>query len=145
MRFVILGGSACRHTASSPTPWPTGPAGTSVGPPGGRARVALGPPLELVASEMRRRVAGLLGAPVTVATRTDLASALDGADVVVNAVRIGGLDARAFDETYPQRTACPGEETMGSGRLANALAHGAGARSTWATVTDVGPTPSTST
>ena len=62
-----------------------------------------------------------------------------GADVVLNAVRIGGLAARVFDESYPQRRGCPGEETMGPGGLANALRTVPVVRSWWATVMDVAP------
>lgn len=52
---------------------------------------------------------------------TDLAHALDGADVVLNQVRVGGLSARAFDESFPHAFDIPGEETVGPGGFANAL------------------------
>ena len=70
---------------------------------------------------MARRVSDIAGAPVGIHTDTELTTALEGADVVLNAVRVGGLAARVFDESYPQRHRCPGEETMGPGGLANAL------------------------
>ena len=58
-----------------------------------------------------------------VTATTDLAEALDGADYVVNQVRIGGLSARAFDETFPIALGIPGEETRGPGRLRQRAAH----------------------
>ena len=139
MRFVILGGSASAtpELADALADWPGGierrPSLEVVLQ--GRSADRL----ELVASEMRRRVASLAGAPVTVSTRTELAAALEGADVVLNAVRIGGLAARVFDESYPQRHGCPGEETMGPGGLANALRTVPVVRASWATVMEVAP------
>lgn len=52
---------------------------------------------------------------------TDLARALDGADFILNQVRVGGLSARAFDESFPHQFDIPGEETIGPGGFANAL------------------------
>jgi 6-phospho-beta-glucosidase len=52
---------------------------------------------------------------------TDLAAALDGADIVVNQVRVGGLAARADDETFPLALGMLGEETVGAGGFANAV------------------------
>jgi 6-phospho-beta-glucosidase len=57
---------------------------------------------------------------VTEAT-TRLDEALAGADVALVQVRIGGLAARAFDESFPQAVGLPGEETLGPGGLANAI------------------------
>ena len=51
---------------------------------------------------------------------TDVAAALTGADYVINQVRVGGLEARAFDESFPRDLGIPGEETMGPGGFANA-------------------------
>ena len=47
-------------------------------------------------------------------------SALLGADYVINQIRVGGLEARAFDETFPMEFGLPGEETVGPGGFANA-------------------------
>jgi 6-phospho-beta-glucosidase len=52
---------------------------------------------------------------------TDHPSGLDGADYVLNQIRVGGYRARAFDETFPQAYGLPGEETFGPGGMANAL------------------------
>ena len=139
MRFVVLGGSA------SATPELTDALGEW---PGGITRrpaleVVLhgrsAERLEVVASEMRRRAAVLDRAAITVRTETNLAAALDGADVVLNAVRVGGLGARVFDESFPQPHGCPGEETMGPGGLANALRTVPVVRDTWTTVMEVAP------
>jgi 6-phospho-beta-glucosidase len=51
----------------------------------------------------------------------DLASALDGANFILNQIRVGGLAARAFDESFPHQFDIPGEETVGPGGFANAL------------------------
>lgn len=97
MRFVVLGGSASAtpELADALAAWP---GGVERRPPlqlvlHGRSRDRLA----IVAEEMRRRVAPLAGAGVDVVAETDLAAALDGAEVVLNAVRVGGLTARVFD------------------------------------------------
>jgi len=76
--------------------------------------------LELVAAACRARVTGA-GRAVRVEASTDRRRALEGADVVLNQVRVGGLPARAFDESFPWAYDLPGEETMGPGGFANAL------------------------
>lgn len=121
MRFVILGGSgsATPELVDALAAWP---GGIERRPPLQVVLVSRSAErLELVASEMRRRADGLPGAPIGIVAETDLGAALDGADVVLNAVRVGGLTARAFDETFPQARGIPGEETIGPGGFANAL------------------------
>ena len=76
--------------------------------------------LEVVAQACRQRVAGA-GDGVVVSAETSLERALDGADFVLIQVRIGGLAARLFDETFPRDFGLPGEETMGPGGFANAM------------------------
>lgn len=139
MRMVILGGSASAtpEMVDALADWP---GGLERRPPlelilHGRSTERL----ELVASEVRRRAAPMTGPAIEVRTATDLSLALENADVVLNAVRIGGLAARVFDETYPQRHGCPGEETMGPGGLANALRTVPVVRRFWATVVEVAP------
>lgn len=81
----------------------------------GRTREKLGP----VA-----RVAGLMAQDcewLHITSTTDLPEALDGAQYVINQVRVGGLAARAFDERFPIPLGIPGEETVGPGGFANAL------------------------
>ncbi len=119
MRLVVLGGSGSStpELADALAVWP-----------GGLDRrpqldvVLVGrdaAKLDLVAGEFRAR-AGDAGPRLTVSTETDRARALDGAEVILNQVRVGGLDARAFDETFPRDFNVPGEETMGPGGFANA-------------------------
>lgn len=50
-----------------------------------------------------------------------LEAALEGADFCLNQVRVGGLDGRAFDETFPRQFGIPGEETVGPGGFASSL------------------------
>lgn len=76
--------------------------------------------LELVAAACRRRLPPATER-IEVSSETDLDRALDGADVVLIQVRIGGLDARLFDETFPRAFGVPGEETQGPGGFANAM------------------------
>ena len=52
---------------------------------------------------------------------TELADALAGARYIINQVRVGGLQARAFDETFPIGLGLVGEETVGAGGFANAV------------------------
>ena len=76
--------------------------------------------LELVGGicqQMIRERAGDLEVSYT----TDLEEALEGADYVLNQIRVGGLKARAFDETFPREFGIPGEETIGPGGFNNAL------------------------
>jgi 6-phospho-beta-glucosidase len=59
--------------------------------------------------------------PIEVQVRTAIEPALAGASFVINQVRVGGLAARAFDETFPHQLGLPGEETVGLGGAGNAL------------------------
>jgi 6-phospho-beta-glucosidase len=61
------------------------------------------------------------GPYLAVSSQSDRRHALEGADVVLNQVRIGGYAARAFDESFPWQVGLPGEETMGPGGFANAI------------------------
>lgn len=120
MRLVVIGGSG----ASTPELFDAIAAW-----PGGAGRR---PPLEVV---LHGRSAGKLalvaaasrarlppgGEGVTITSQTELDVALDGADVILVQARVGGLDARVFDETFPRDFGLPGEETMGPGGFANAL------------------------
>ncbi len=61
------------------------------------------------------RLAHNADTPLAVSFTTDLDAALDGADCVLNQIRVGGYAARAFDETFPRALGLPGEETVGPG------------------------------
>jgi 6-phospho-beta-glucosidase len=54
-------------------------------------------------------------AAVTVDVATEVPAGLAGADIVINQVRVGGLDGRGFDERFPRELGLPGEETVGPG------------------------------
>jgi 6-phospho-beta-glucosidase len=51
----------------------------------------------------------------------DLERALDGADVVLIQIRVGGRSARLSDETVPLACGCIGQETTGAGGFGKAL------------------------
>ncbi|HUA10654.1 MAG TPA: 6-phospho-beta-glucosidase [Solirubrobacteraceae bacterium] len=51
----------------------------------------------------------------------DLDRSLDGADIVLLQLRVGGQDARLRDETVPLPCGCIGQETTGAGGFAKAL------------------------
>ncbi len=51
----------------------------------------------------------------------DLDHALDGADIVLIQIRVGGQAARLRDETIPAACGCVGQETTGAGGLAKAM------------------------
>ena len=94
--------------------------------------------LEVVAAEFRAR-AGTGGPRLAVTVETDRRAALDGAGAVINQVRVGGLDARVFDETFPREFGLPGEETMGPGGFANAMRTVPYLVSTWRDIAEVAP------
>jgi len=76
--------------------------------------------------EKLARVAGIArilaggDALLEISYTTDLEAALDQADFILNQIRVGGLEARAFDESFPHELGLPGEETVGPGGFANA-------------------------
>ena len=51
----------------------------------------------------------------------ELERAVDGADVVIIQLRVGGQAARISDETFPLDCGCVGQETTGAGGFAKAL------------------------
>ncbi len=52
---------------------------------------------------------------VTVEVATEVRAGLIGANIVINQIRVGGLDGRVFDERFPWELGLPGEETVGPG------------------------------
>src|SRR5687768_2527225 len=58
--------------------------------------------------------------PITIRHDTNLRRGLEGAVYVLNQVRVGGYEARAYDESFPQAFGIPGEETWGPGGMNNA-------------------------
>ena len=87
-------------------------------------------PIELAltgrSQEKLARVAGIArmlagdDAKISISYTTDTEAALEKADIILNQVRVGGLEGRAFDETFPHEFGLPGEETVGPGGFANA-------------------------
>jgi 6-phospho-beta-glucosidase len=77
----------------------------------------------------RRQIVGGLAARMLDAQRfqgrlevtDELDRALDGADVVLLQLRVGGQSARLSDETVPLRCGCIGQETTGAGGFAKAM------------------------
>src|SRR5262249_34594546 len=104
------------------------------------------PPLELVlharSAERLAAVAGAarlradsLGLTAIVTSQVDRAAALDGADIVLNQIRPGGLQQRAADESFPHEFGLPGEETLGPGGFASAIRSVGALRPVWADIT----------
>ena len=56
--------------------------------------------LERVAT-LSRRLAERASVPLTVNHTTDLRLGLEGSDYVLNQIRVGGYEARAYDESFP--------------------------------------------
>jgi 6-phospho-beta-glucosidase len=61
------------------------------------------------------------GHPGRVRWTSDLDEGLDGSDVVLIQLRVGGQTARISDESFPLEFGCVGQETTGAGGLAKAL------------------------
>ncbi|HET9142641.1 6-phospho-beta-glucosidase [Actinophytocola sp.] len=76
--------------------------------------------LDLV-GPLGRRILARHGHPANLDWTTDLDAGLDGADVVILQLRVGGQRARISDETFPLECGCVGQETTGAGGLAKAL------------------------
>jgi 6-phospho-beta-glucosidase len=58
--------------------------------------------------------------PLKVTAETDLEKGLSGADYILNQIRVGGYQARAYDERFPKQLGIMGEETFGPGGMNNA-------------------------
>ena len=74
------------------------------------------PKLEDV-SRLSQKIAENSKVELTVRHTTDLEDGLEGADYVLNQIRVGGYEGRAFDEAFPQKYGIPGEETFGPGGM----------------------------
>ena len=59
--------------------------------------------------------------PLKISFETDTRRGLEGADYVLNQIRVGGYAARAYDEHFPKQFGILGEETYGPGGMSNAL------------------------
>ena len=74
-----------------------------------------------VVGELCGQLVARAGVDISVSYSTDLPAALKGADLILNQVRVGGLEGRAFDESFPNDLGIPGEETVGPGGFSSAL------------------------
>ncbi len=74
-----------------------------------------------VVGGLARRMLERQGFEGTLEVTDSLDRALDGADVILIQIRVGGQAARLRDETIPAACGCVGQETTGAGGLAKAL------------------------
>ena len=74
--------------------------------------------LSVIANACGARVA-MLRPDWRVAADTNLARAVEGASLIVLLVRVGGLAARRYDETFPSLFGQVGDEGLGLGGVAN--------------------------
>lgn len=74
-----------------------------------------------IVSNLIRRMFTASGINIPVSYTLNRRSALKGADFVVSQIRVGGLEARARDESIPLKYGIIGQETTGPGGFANAL------------------------
>lgn len=74
-----------------------------------------------IVADLSRRMIEQRGRKITLDTTLDRRSALKERDFVCNQFRVGGLKARARDESIPMRYGAIGQETVGAGGFAKAL------------------------
>jgi 6-phospho-beta-glucosidase len=70
---------------------------------------------------LARRMLDRAGHPARLHLTASLDEAVEGADVVLVQIRVGGQAARIVDESVPVACGCVGQETTGYGGLAKAL------------------------
>ena len=74
-----------------------------------------------IIADMARRMADKVGAQMEIHATLNRREAISGADFVITQFRVGGLDARAKDESIPLKYNVIGQETTGPGGYAKAL------------------------
>lgn len=74
-----------------------------------------------VVGGLARRMLDRAGHPARLVLTASLDEAVEGADVVLIQIRVGGQAARIVDESLPLACGCVGQETTGFGGLAKAL------------------------
>jgi 6-phospho-beta-glucosidase len=74
-----------------------------------------------VVAGLARRMLERAAHPAALTATTSLDDAVEGADVVLIQIRVGGQAARLRDESVPLACGCLGQETTGFGGLAKAL------------------------
>lgn len=74
-----------------------------------------------IIKELTERMVGKCGFDIKISATMDRREALAGADYVITQFRVGGLEARSYDEKIPLRYNTVGQETTGPGGFAKAL------------------------
>lgn len=77
--------------------------------------------LALVKAVSEQIISSHPGLDVSVSRSTNLEASLEGANYCINQIRVGGLEGRAFDESFPRKFGIPGEETVGPGGFTNSM------------------------
>ncbi|GAA4255825.1 6-phospho-beta-glucosidase [Dactylosporangium darangshiense] len=113
MRLTILGGGGFRVPLIHRALLAAGDVELTLHDVAGDRLAAIG---RVLAAQAR----GAGHAPAVTAT-TDLTEALDGADFVFSAIRVGGLDGRITDERVAMAEGVLGQETAGAGGVSYAL------------------------
>ena len=76
--------------------------------------------LEIIGN-LARRMIQASGCPIDLVTTPDRRACIEGADFVINQIRVGGMPARILDEKIPPQFGVIGQETTGPGGFAKAL------------------------
>lgn len=74
-----------------------------------------------IITDLARRMVEKAGVPMEIHSTLDRREALPGADFVTTQFRVGGLAARALDESIPLKHGLIGQETNGAGGMFKAL------------------------
>lgn len=74
-----------------------------------------------IITDLARRMVEKAGVPMEIHSTLDRRKALPGADFVTTQFRVGGLAARALDESIPLKHGLIGQETNGAGGMFKAL------------------------
>jgi 6-phospho-beta-glucosidase len=77
--------------------------------------------LELVKRFSDEVIKDYPGLDIRVETTTNSEKAIEGSNFILNQIRVGGLNGRLFDETFPRQFGIPGEETIGPGGFSNSV------------------------
>lgn len=74
-----------------------------------------------VVSAFCQRLVNKNGYDTKIIAETDVARAVEGANYIINHVRVGGMKARIRDEKWPPQLDMIGSDSLGAGGIANAL------------------------
>jgi 6-phospho-beta-glucosidase len=77
--------------------------------------------LELVHRFSEAVIRGYPKLNISLETTTSAEKAIEGSDIILNQIRVGGLKGRIFDERFPREFGIPGEETVGPGGFSNSV------------------------